>query len=75
MENKNMNELRRSFLKKLAYAAPAVVVLGALTAPSQGHASDSVLKTGTVNVDGSNKNVIVDPTDPIGDFAMMEPIV
>lgn len=37
--NKNEIEARRSFLKKVAYAAPAVVALGTLTAPQSAHAS------------------------------------
>ena len=32
-------EARRSFLKKVAYAAPAIIVLGTLTAPMSAHAS------------------------------------
>lgn len=34
-----ISESRRSFLKKAAYTAPAVVALGALTAPMSAHAS------------------------------------
>ncbi|MFA6189065.1 MAG: hypothetical protein WC680_07275 [Sulfuricurvum sp.] len=41
MENVKIDnvEARRSFLKKVAYVAPAVVVLGSLTLPSSAQAS------------------------------------
>lgn len=41
MENVEIQsvEARRSFLKKVAYVAPAVVVLGSLTLPSSAQAS------------------------------------
>jgi hypothetical protein len=38
MENNNKIELRRSFLKKAAYAVPAVVALGQITHPSSAEA-------------------------------------
>ena len=38
MENNN----RREFLKKVAYKAPAVLVLGTLMAPASGHANSKV---------------------------------
>lgn len=57
---KNINETRRSFLKKAAYAAPAIVVLGALSAPSKAHASNSVIMTNVdITVDGSDTVVTV----------------
>lgn len=41
MENTELSmvEARRSFLKKVAYTAPAVIALGALTLPSSAQAS------------------------------------
>lgn len=36
---KNITESRRNFLKKAAYAAPAIMVLGTLTVPTSAHAS------------------------------------
>lgn len=51
MQNKTIQtsgEARRSFLKKAAYAAPAVVILGGLTAPMSAHAS-IIFKEGTFN--------------------------
>ena len=36
----NNVEARRNFLKKAAYAAPAVMVLGTLVAPMSAHASN-----------------------------------
>jgi hypothetical protein len=42
MENTKVQttvEARRSFLKKAAYTAPAVMALGALSAPMSAHAS------------------------------------
>jgi hypothetical protein len=50
-------EARRSFLKKVAYAAPAIVALGALSTPKSAHATDSGLSftdTNGNNVDLSN---------------------
>lgn len=38
MENNNKIESRRSFLKKAAYAVPAVVALGQITHPSSAEA-------------------------------------
>lgn len=49
-------EARRSFLKKAAYAAPAIVVLGGLTLPQQAQAS--LIYQGTVkstNTNGAQK--------------------
>lgn len=49
-------ESRRSFLKKAAYAAPAIVVLGGLTLPQQAQAS--LIYQGTVkstNTNGAQK--------------------
>ena len=33
--NNSVNDARRGFLKKAAYAAPTVVILGALTKPTE----------------------------------------
>jgi len=42
MEQKTLNNSnRRSFLKKTAYIAPAIVALGALAAPVNGYAAGS----------------------------------
>lgn len=66
METVNMNETRRSFLKKVAYVAPAIVALGALSIPSNGYAAGSAI---TIHVDG-NPVVIKDvpSDDPIGQW-------
>jgi hypothetical protein len=57
VENQNV-EARRSFLKKVAYVAPAVVVLGSLTLPGSAQASTF---TG-VNNTYDNKGVLVKST-------------
>ncbi|MDP3465892.1 MAG: hypothetical protein Q8R86_09000 [Sulfuricurvum sp.] len=56
MENVQIDnvEARRSFLKKVAYVAPAVVVLGSLTLPSSAQASTFTHNT----VDQNNPSVI-----------------
>jgi hypothetical protein len=59
METNNMNEARRNFFKKVAYVAPAVVALGALSAPSKGYANSVIFNVG-------NKTVSV-PDVPAGD--------
>lgn len=61
MEN-NVKKTRRDFLKKAAYIAPAVVALGALSAPTSGHAAVSV----TFTVNGKTKTTIVDEKTPVG---------
>jgi hypothetical protein len=55
MENTHnqKGEARRSFLKKMVYVAPAVVALGALTAPVGAHASVFV---GQVYTNPTNSN-------------------
>jgi hypothetical protein len=62
METKQMNENRRSFLKKVGYTAPVILALGALATPTNGHASNSAIAT-PVNVDvtvnGTNQVVTV----------------
>lgn len=45
-------EARRSFLKKAAYVAPAVIVLGALSAPKSAYAGDSGLQQSFTNTAG-----------------------
>jgi hypothetical protein len=65
METNNMNETRRSFLKKVVYVAPAIVALGALATPSNGHAANSVVFT----VNGKTVSVSDVPAgDPISDW-------
>jgi len=56
MENVEIKgvEARRSFLKKVAYVAPAVVVLGSLTLPSSAQAS---VFHGTATVNPGNIHV------------------
>jgi hypothetical protein len=58
MENTHnqKGEARRSFLKKVVYVAPAVVALGALTAPVGAHASVFVGQVYT-NPTSSNQGV------------------
>lgn len=49
-------EARRSFLKKAAYAAPAIVVLGGLTLPQQAQASLIYQRTvKSTNTNGAQK--------------------
>ena len=38
LSEKNVNDERRSFLKKAVYAAPTIVALGALTKPTESKA-------------------------------------
>ena len=63
METVNTSETRRGFLKKVAYVAPAIVALGALSIPSNGYAAGSTI---VIKVDG-NPVVIKDvpADDPI----------
>lgn len=55
MENNNKIESRRSFLKKAAYAVPAVVALGQITNPVKSSAGSFV---------GGGKEVKNDNTTP-----------
>lgn len=55
MENNNKVESRRSFLKKAAYAVPAVVALGQITNPVKSSAGSFV---------GGGKEVKNDGTTP-----------
>lgn len=57
VEVKSSVESRRSFLKKVAYAAPAVVALGALTAPMSAHASVVFNQKTIYNNVGKSANV------------------
>lgn len=41
---KKMQKERRSFLKKTAYAAPALIVLGQLAGPTRANAESSIPK-------------------------------
>ena len=50
-------EARRSFLKKVAYAAPVVVALGALSTPKSAHAGDSGLGGSFKDMDGKQFNI------------------
>lgn len=69
LENVEMNtaQSRRTFLKKAAYVAPAVVALGALTIPASAQASVFTtewkeINTGqiyTVSVDGNSATGVV----------------
>lgn len=66
METVNMNETRRSFLKKVAYVAPVIVALGALNIPLNGYAAGSAI---TIQVDG--KPVVIKDVpndDPISQW-------
>ncbi len=56
-ENKNS---RRSFLKKAAYAAPAIVALGSMTIPTSAAASNTVNRDTSTSVTGPG-------TDPSND--------
>lgn len=58
METKH-NQSRRSFLKKAAYTAPALVAMGALTLPASAHASYVYTRTTTT----TNSNGAVKTTD------------
>jgi hypothetical protein len=69
MENVEIKsvEARRSFLKKVAYVAPAVVVLGSLTLPNSAQAStfshNTVSATNTTQVASTEKITTINGTN------------
>jgi hypothetical protein len=62
-------EARRSFLKKAAYAAPAVMVLGSLTAPMSAQASIIHHQQTIFNKAGTSAEV-TENYDNVGDFTV-----
>jgi len=69
MENVEIQSVaaRRSFLKKVAYAAPAVVALGALTAPMSAQAS-VIFSQKTITNDKGNAASVTEHYDNVGKF-------
>lgn len=69
MENVEIQtvEARRSFLKKVAYAAPAIVALGALTAPMSVQAS-VVFSQKTIKNNAGNTANVSEHYDNVGKF-------
>lgn len=62
-------EARRSFLKKAAYVAPAVVALGALSAPVSAHAS-VVFNQKTVYNQKNQSAFVTEHYDNVGKFTV-----
>jgi hypothetical protein len=62
-------ESRRNFLKKAAYAAPAVMVLGTLTAPMSAHAS-IVHHQQTIYNKAGTSAAVTENYDNVGNFTV-----